>query len=122
MLVRCSECSQVVEVSTLSEHLVMECEHRELFIQCAPCTESVKISGYDQHSLECIGLLHSISVTSGYLLFLLPELREGCNRCCLCHGDIEDEENCWHAHLMGEKPCPKSTRAKLLPKQVKIKD
>lgn len=55
-----------------------------------------------------------------YIPFTL-ELTEGCNRCPLCHTNIEDEENSWKNHLMGEKPCAKNNRIKGLQKQVKIK-
>ncbi|XP_031343971.1 centrosomal protein of 104 kDa isoform X2 [Photinus pyralis] len=94
MLVRCNECSQVVEVSALSEHLIMECEQKELYTQCSQCTEAVKLSDFEKHSPSCI------------------ELAEGHNRCPLCHGNIEDEESTWKTHLMGDKPCLKNTRVK----------
>lgn len=42
----------------------------------------------------------------------IVELLEGCVRCPLCHGNIEDEPLCWKNHLMGEKPCMKNTRLK----------
>lgn len=55
MLVRCKECSQVVEVATLMEHLLMECEHRENYTQCSQCTEAVKLEDYENHGNSCIG-------------------------------------------------------------------
>lgn len=55
MLVRCGECSQVVEVASLSEHLVMECERREHYIQCSQCTEAIRINNYEEHATDCIG-------------------------------------------------------------------
>ncbi|KRT82830.1 hypothetical protein AMK59_3059 [Oryctes borbonicus] len=103
MLVRCKACSQVVEVSALIEHLLMECEQREQYTQCSQCTEAVKLDEYECHSDKC------------------TELTEGCNRCPLCHANIEDEENSWKIHLMGEKACTKNNRVKNLQKQVKIK-
>lgn len=95
MLVRCRECSQVVEVSMLIEHLLMECEHRESYTQCSQCSEAVKIEDIKYHVSSCRGLI------------------DGYNRCPLCHEDLEDEESCWKKHLMGEKPCPKNTRIKV---------
>ncbi|XP_063905541.1 centrosomal protein of 104 kDa isoform X1 [Zophobas morio] len=95
MLVRCKECSQVVEVSMLTEHLLMECERRESYTQCSQCSEAVKISDIKHHVTSCRGLV------------------EGYNRCPLCHENLEDEEMCWKKHLMGEKPCPKNTRIKV---------
>ncbi|KAK4884893.1 hypothetical protein RN001_001164 [Aquatica leii] len=101
MLIRCNECSQVVEVAALCEHLLMECEQKEFFMQCSQCTEAIKISSFNAHSPTC------------------HELAEGCSRCPLCHKDIEDHENSWKTHLMGDKPCIKNMRVKH-PKQVKI--
>ncbi|XP_022908235.1 centrosomal protein of 104 kDa [Onthophagus taurus] len=103
MLVRCKACSQVVEVSALTEHLLMECEQKEQYTQCSQCTEAVRLDEYNSHSDECL------------------ELVEGCNRCPLCHGNMEDEENSWRNHLMGDKPCSKNTRIKNSLKQVTIK-
>lgn len=55
MLVRCKECNQVVEVATLTEHLLMECEQRELYTQCSQCTEAVKLDSYEHHGNRCTG-------------------------------------------------------------------
>ncbi|XP_008195174.2 centrosomal protein of 104 kDa [Tribolium castaneum] len=103
MLVRCKECSQVVEVSMLMEHLLMECERRKNYTQCSQCSEAVKISEIKHHATTCRGLA------------------DGYNRCPLCHENFEDEELCWKKHLMGERPCPKNTRIKMqAQKQVTI--
>lgn len=56
MLVRCKECSQVVEVSCLVEHLLTECENRQKYMQCSQCTEAVKIDDFQVHSAQCIGM------------------------------------------------------------------
>lgn len=56
MLVRCKECSQVVEVATLSEHLLMECEHKEGYTQCSQCSEAFKIDKYQEHATVCTGI------------------------------------------------------------------
>lgn len=55
MLVRCKECSQVVEVSSLVEHLLTECDNREKYTQCSQCTEAVKINDFQVHTTQCIG-------------------------------------------------------------------
>lgn len=55
MLVRCKECSQVVEVSALTEHLLMDCEKQGRYVQCQKCTEAVKTELLDQHTSECTG-------------------------------------------------------------------
>ncbi|XP_057656102.1 centrosomal protein of 104 kDa [Diorhabda carinulata] len=105
MLIRCKECSQVVEVSTLTEHLLVECEQKERYTQCTICSEAVKSDKFQEHQPHC------------------KDLAETCNRCPLCHENIEIVENCWTNHLMGPKPCTKNARIKTsrLPKHVKIK-
>ncbi|XP_018562856.1 centrosomal protein of 104 kDa [Anoplophora glabripennis] len=104
MLVRCKECSQVVEVATLTEHLLTECDLHENYTQCSQCSEAVKLEEFQQHlAAEC------------------KALKEGYNRCPLCHDNLEHEEFCWKKHLMGDNPCQKNTRLKLfVQKQVKI--
>lgn len=57
MLVRCKECNQVVEITTLVDHLIMECEQREHYMQCSQCTEAVRLEEYENHSDFCIGML-----------------------------------------------------------------
>lgn len=57
MLVRCQECSQVVEVSALIEHLLIECEKHEKYVQCHECSEPVKTEIFEQHSNQCTGKL-----------------------------------------------------------------
>lgn len=104
MLVRCAECSQVVEVAALTDHILMDCEHRENYTQCAQCTEPVRLDELQEHELCC------------------TEIAEGCNRCPLCHENLEDEEFVWKKHLMGERPCTKNARIKTtITKQVKIR-
>lgn len=55
MLIRCKECNQVVEVSTVTEHLLMECEKREEYFQCSQCSEAFKIIEKQQHANGCRG-------------------------------------------------------------------
>ncbi|XP_025832846.1 centrosomal protein of 104 kDa [Agrilus planipennis] len=102
MLIRCQECSQVIEVATLCEHLIMDCEQREHYTQCSQCTEAVKVANFETHSKEC------------------SELTEACNRCPLCHANLEDQEEIWRKHLMGDNPCPMNKRIKNQGKQVTI--
>ncbi|CAG9813741.1 unnamed protein product [Phaedon cochleariae] len=103
MLVRCKVCSQVIEVSALMEHLLAECEQHEQYTQCSQCSEAVRNENFQNHIKTC------------------KELTESCIRCPLCHENLELEENCWRNHLMGENPCSKNTRIKILQqKQVKI--
>ncbi|CAH1181270.1 unnamed protein product [Phyllotreta striolata] len=103
MLIRCKECSQVVEVSTLIEHLLMECDKRGEYSQCSGCSEAYKACEKQAHGDTC------------------KELSENCNRCPLCHENLTVDEDCWRVHLMGDNPCPKNARIKLVKqKHVKI--
>lgn len=54
------------------------------------------------------------------MFFFSIELAEGCNRCPLCHENIDEEDIGWKNHLMGDKPCQKNSRIKINFKQVKI--
>lgn len=55
MLTRCSECSQIIEVATLNDHLLNECEKRESFNQCSSCADAVMMSDYESHIKNCQG-------------------------------------------------------------------
>lgn len=56
MLIRCLECSQVVEVATFTEHLLIECEQHEKYSQCTQCTEAIQINSYQLHLTQCTGI------------------------------------------------------------------
>uniref|UniRef100_A0A4W6G9A2 Centrosomal protein of 104 kDa n=1 Tax=Lates calcarifer TaxID=8187 RepID=A0A4W6G9A2_LATCA len=49
MLRRCDECRQVVEISSLTEHLLGECESRSRFSQCPRCSEAVASEDLSRH-------------------------------------------------------------------------
>ncbi|XP_066143045.1 centrosomal protein of 104 kDa isoform X2 [Euwallacea fornicatus] len=103
MLVRCKHCSQVVEVATLTEHLMMECEKHETFKQCSQCTEAINKEKNQVHLTEC------------------SDLPEGHTRCPLCHKNLETNELCWKNHFMGTNLCAKNARVKSVnSKQVTI--
>ncbi|KAF7267295.1 hypothetical protein GWI33_019484 [Rhynchophorus ferrugineus] len=104
MLVRCRHCSQVIEVASLSEHLLTECEQNEKFIQCPRCLLSVNKNKHQKHSSVC------------------NEVPEGHVKCPLCEKNLELNETCWKTHLMGENLCQKNMRVKSSTnnKQVKI--
>ncbi|RHY54506.1 hypothetical protein DYB38_005304 [Aphanomyces astaci] len=46
MLTQCQMCSQVIEISTLNEHLLVECEQKE----CRRCGEAITAKFYDKHT------------------------------------------------------------------------
>uniref|UniRef100_A0A668AZ19 Centrosomal protein of 104 kDa n=1 Tax=Myripristis murdjan TaxID=586833 RepID=A0A668AZ19_9TELE len=50
MLRRCDECRQVVEIASLTEHLLGECESRSKFSQCPRCSEAVATDDLARHT------------------------------------------------------------------------
>lgn len=42
-------CSQVVEIASLTEHLLGECENRSKFSQCPGCSEAVATEDLTEH-------------------------------------------------------------------------
>ncbi|PNF19286.1 Centrosomal protein of 104 kDa [Cryptotermes secundus] len=99
MLMRCAHCKQVVEIATLSQHLLEECEMRKSYRKCETCTEAVLYELFDQHKSDA-----SCNPAG-------PESTT--NHCPLCHCNIPPYEDGWRQHLMG-LPCPNHPRKKHL--------
>jgi hypothetical protein len=59
MLKRCTNCKQVVEIATYTDHLLNECEAKNNYSKCNRCTEAIPKSEYDSHVSEksCNGKL-----------------------------------------------------------------
>lgn len=57
MLTRCIDCDQVVEVSTLIIHRLVECENSKTYRQCRRCREAVPLIDYIHHvtDMKCVG-------------------------------------------------------------------
>ena len=53
MLIICTECKQVVEVETLREHLLDECEHRRSYRPCPKCGDALHNREYNTHVGSC---------------------------------------------------------------------
>ncbi|XP_068190631.1 centrosomal protein of 104 kDa isoform X3 [Antennarius striatus] len=96
MLKRCDECRQVVEIGSLIEHLLNECESRSKFSQCLRCLEAVATEDLSQHIQ---GSACNPSV-----------LGKGSNHCPLCHNNFMPGEEAWKAHLMGREGCKQNSR------------
>ncbi|KAK2851131.1 hypothetical protein Q5P01_007407 [Channa striata] len=96
MLRRCDECKQVVEIASLTEHLLGECESRSKFSQCSRCSEAVATEDLARHvqGSACNPLV------SGKDL----------NHCPLCHNNFIPGEEAWKAHLMGKEGCKQNSR------------
>ncbi|XP_021918251.1 centrosomal protein of 104 kDa isoform X2 [Zootermopsis nevadensis] len=99
MLMRCTHCKQVVEIASLSQHLLEECEMRDSYRKCERCTEAVPYERFDQHKSDS-------SCNSA-------ESESTANHCPLCHCNIPPYEDGWRHHLIG-LPCPNHPRKKHL--------
>lgn len=96
MLTRCDHCRQVVEVSSLTEHLLTECDKKDDFGKCYRCCEAVSKEELPRHikAKDC----H-------------PARSEKlANRCPLCHENFTPGEEAWKAHLMGPAGCTMNLR------------
>ncbi|XP_040143740.2 centrosomal protein of 104 kDa isoform X2 [Ictidomys tridecemlineatus] len=78
MLTRCDHCRQVVEISSLTEHLLTECDQKDGFGKCHRCSEAVRKEELPRHikAKECN-----------------PAKSEKlANRCPLCHENFTPGE------------------------------
>ncbi|XP_059232265.1 centrosomal protein of 104 kDa [Mustela nigripes] len=96
MLTRCGYCKQVVEISSLTEHLLTECDRKDGFGRCYRCSEAVLKEELPRHikTKECNPAK--------------PE--KLANRCPLCHENFSPGEEAWKAHLMGPAGCTMNLR------------
>nr|XP_048272224.1 centrosomal protein of 104 kDa isoform X2 [Myodes glareolus] len=96
MLTRCDHCRQVVEISSLTEHLLTECDKRHGFGKCHRCSEAVPTEELPRHiqTKECNP----------------AKSEKVANRCPLCHENFAPGEEAWKAHLMGPAGCTMNLR------------
>lgn len=52
LLMSCSNCQQVVEIATLQEHLLDECEKKSEFSACKVCGDAIEVSKMASHTTE----------------------------------------------------------------------
>ncbi|CAG01762.1 unnamed protein product, partial [Tetraodon nigroviridis] len=88
--------SQVVEIASLTEHLLGECGSRSKFRQCLRCSEAVLAEDLPRHAPgpACN------PPTSG----------RASSHCPLCHNNFMPGEEAWKAHLMGRAGCKQNSR------------
>lgn len=96
MLSPCKMCGQVIEISCLNEHLLVECELKKNHMECPRCGEAITAKFYDKH----VGLNDCLPC---------PHPKKA-NRCPLCHDDIAPGKGGWRAHLI-EDGCPNNPRS-----------
>lgn len=96
MLTRCDHCRQVVEISSLTEHLLTECDKRDGFGKCPRCSEAVPKEELPRHikTKECNP----------------AKSEKVANRCPLCHENFAPGEEAWKVHLMGPAGCTMNLR------------
>ncbi|KAL1021082.1 hypothetical protein UPYG_G00008520 [Umbra pygmaea] len=96
MLHRCDQCRQVVEIASLTDHLLGECENRARFSQCPRCLEAVPKDALT---------LHTQSPACNP-----PTSGNSFNHCPLCHNNFMPGEEAWKAHLTGRDRCKQNSR------------
>ncbi|EEY59893.1 uncharacterized protein PITG_13040 [Phytophthora infestans T30-4] len=96
MLTPCKMCGQVIEISTLNEHLLTECEMQQNHRECPRCGEAITAKFYERH------------VSLNDCPPRAPLNRA--NRCPLCHEDIAPGKRGWRRHLL-EQGCSNNPRS-----------
>lgn len=96
MLTPCKMCGQVIEISGLNEHLLIECELKRNHKECTRCGEAITTKFYDKHVTlnDCPKRPHP----------------KQANRCPLCHEDIAPGKQGWRVHLIDER-CQNNPRS-----------
>ncbi|CEG80403.1 hypothetical protein RMATCC62417_14748 [Rhizopus microsporus] len=93
VLTNCPMCKTILEVSTLRDHLLVDCERSHLVKQCNHCKYPVPVEQWLQHTLK-----NNCTETS-----------DNQTRCPFCQLDMTSStEADWRMHLMDE--CPKNPR------------
>ncbi|XP_069731112.1 centrosomal protein of 104 kDa [Phaenicophaeus curvirostris] len=96
MLTRCEHCKQVVEIASLTEHLLTDCDKKESFEKCQRCSEAILKDKLPKHfkSKTCN-----------------PAKPENvANHCPLCHDNFSPGEEAWKSHLTGRDGCKMNQR------------
>ncbi|XP_036389975.1 centrosomal protein of 104 kDa [Megalops cyprinoides] len=96
MLRRCDLCRQVVEISSLNEHLLVECDSKDVFAKCPRCAEAVPREELAEHVRSPACNPHASDNVS--------------NHCPLCHENFPPGEEAWKSHLMGRDGCKQNPR------------
>ncbi|NXE76319.1 CE104 protein, partial [Cochlearius cochlearius] len=96
MLTRCEHCKQVVEIASLTEHLLMDCDKKDSFGKCQRCSEALPKDELPKH-------IKNKTCNSAK-----PE--NVANHCPLCHDNFSPGEEAWKFHLMGKDGCKMNQR------------
>ncbi|NXX58905.1 CE104 protein, partial [Scopus umbretta] len=96
MLTRCEHCKQVVEIASLTEHLLTDCDKKDSFGKCQRCSEALPKDELPKH------------IKSKTCNAAKPE--NVANHCPLCHDNFPPGEEAWKSHLMGKDGCKMNQR------------
>ncbi|XP_066190329.1 centrosomal protein of 104 kDa isoform X2 [Sylvia atricapilla] len=96
MLTRCEHCKQMLEIASLTEHLLTDCDKRDSFGKCPRCREAVPRDELPRHIKSRI--CHPAK----------PE--NVANHCPLCHENFPPGEEAWKSHLMDKDGCKMNQR------------
>ncbi|XP_030819879.1 centrosomal protein of 104 kDa isoform X1 [Camarhynchus parvulus] len=96
MLTRCEHCKQMLEICSLTEHLLTDCDKRDSFGRCPRCREAVPRDELPRH------------IKSRICNPAKPE--NVANHCPLCHENFPPGEEAWRSHLMGRDGCKMNQR------------
>ncbi|NWY62131.1 CE104 protein, partial [Chionis minor] len=96
MLTRCEHCKQVVEIASLTEHLLTDCDKKDSFGKCQRCSEALPKDELPRH------------IKSKICNPARPE--HVANHCPLCHNSFPPGEEAWKSHLMGTDGCKMNQR------------
>ncbi|NWS59720.1 CE104 protein, partial [Chunga burmeisteri] len=96
MLTTCEHCKQVVEIASLTEHLLTDCDKKDSFGKCQRCSEALPKDELPKH-------IKSKTCNSAK-----PE--NVANHCPLCHDNFSPGEEAWKFHLMGKDSCKMNQR------------
>lgn len=96
MLMSCPRCQQVIEIATLQEHMLDECEHKGDYEPCPTCGDAVPAADLEAHvAANTCKPMPDPSVSQ---------------RCPLCKGDIGPDKDGWLQHLL-DQGCPANNRS-----------
>lgn len=94
MLMACPLCTKIIEIVSLNYHLLEECGHKDLVVECPRCLEAIPTDEAKEHIKlkQC----NPAQDTDEFL------------RCPLCHQDVET----WETHILYNK-CPMNPRTQI---------
>ncbi|KAI7895464.1 uncharacterized protein EV154DRAFT_495006 [Mucor mucedo] len=105
VLTNCSLCQIVTEISTLNEHMLVDCERHHLVKACPKCRQAIPVEQWHQHTMK-----GGCKLKTG----------EYDARCPLCLVNILPANDAgWKLHLMTGEGCTKLKRSRAPKKKMK---